>query len=49
MRGKFLISVTLLITSAVAAPSAVGAPVVILPDNPLLHKHGRWDAAPGTW
>ncbi|KAF8599937.1 hypothetical protein BDV93DRAFT_538822 [Ceratobasidium sp. AG-I] len=24
-------------------------PVVLLPNAPLLHKHGRWDAAPGTW
>ncbi|KAG8714162.1 hypothetical protein FRC08_012302 [Ceratobasidium sp. 394] len=33
-----------------AAPSAATSrPVVLLADSPLIHKHGRWDTAPGTW
>ncbi|CUA77345.1 hypothetical protein RSOLAG22IIIB_12696 [Rhizoctonia solani] len=31
------------------ATTASAASVVLLPDNKLLHKHGRWDANNGTW
>lgn len=32
--------------SSIAAPSG---PVVLQPNAPLLHKHGRWDENNGTW
>ncbi|KAF8602015.1 hypothetical protein BDV93DRAFT_538470 [Ceratobasidium sp. AG-I] len=48
MWSSSLIFVTLLTTGATAA-LAPNKPVVLLPDAPLLHKHGRWDAAHGTW
>ncbi|KAG8737952.1 hypothetical protein FRC10_007466 [Ceratobasidium sp. 414] len=38
----------LLLGGTSAAPSTSSKPV-LLPDSALLHKHGRWDAAPGTW
>ncbi|CAE6484645.1 unnamed protein product [Rhizoctonia solani] len=31
------------------ATTASAASVVLLPNNKLLHKHGRWDANNGTW
>ncbi|CAE6441253.1 unnamed protein product [Rhizoctonia solani] len=36
-------------TGTIAAPNASSKPVVLTPNHPLLHKHGRWDSAPGTW
>ncbi|KAF8667967.1 GDSL-like Lipase/Acylhydrolase family [Rhizoctonia solani] len=35
--------------SAAAPPSAAAKSVILTPNHPLLHKHGRWDSAPGTW
>ncbi|KAG8702544.1 hypothetical protein FRC09_004674 [Ceratobasidium sp. 395] len=49
MRASWAIS-AILVGSALATPSAVKpAPVVLLGNSTLIHKHGRWDTAPGTW
>ncbi|KAG8738584.1 hypothetical protein FRC11_001299, partial [Ceratobasidium sp. 423] len=39
----------LLTSGTTAVPNASSKPVILTPNHPLLHKHGRWDSAPGTW
>ncbi|CAE7176337.1 unnamed protein product [Rhizoctonia solani] len=51
MRPELFALFALLASGTTATPntSSKPAPVIITPDHPLLHKHGRWDSAPGTW
>ncbi|QRW13030.1 carbohydrate esterase family 2 protein [Ceratobasidium sp. AG-Ba] len=49
MRTSWIYWAALLVGKSLAATSPSKKPVVILPNSPLLHKHGRWDMAPGTW
>ena len=51
MKPELFALLAILATGTTAAPNASSkpAPVVLTPTNPLLHKHGRWDSAPGTW
>ncbi|CAE6462273.1 unnamed protein product [Rhizoctonia solani] len=51
MKPELFALFALLATGTAAAPNASSkpAPVVLTPNHPLLHKHGRWDSAPGTW
>ncbi|KAG9079373.1 hypothetical protein FS749_008571 [Ceratobasidium sp. UAMH 11750] len=39
----------MLVPGVLATADISNKPMVLLPDAALLHKHGRWDAAPGTW
>ncbi|KAL5632298.1 hypothetical protein ACGC1H_000340 [Rhizoctonia solani] len=49
MKPKLFALLILLATGATTAPNASSKPVVITPTDPVLHKHGRWDSASGTW
>ncbi|KAG9082958.1 hypothetical protein FRC07_014052, partial [Ceratobasidium sp. 392] len=49
MLNSWVLLSALFVGGITAAPSSSSKPVVLLPDAPLLHKHGRWDSAPGTW
>ncbi|KAB5591321.1 hypothetical protein CTheo_5237 [Ceratobasidium theobromae] len=51
MRTSFFVPAALLTAGALAAPKprSPAGELVILPNSSLLHKHGRWDTAPGTW
>ena len=53
MRGIFAVAVSFMlalgVTAAPAADASSEKAVVIKNDHPLIHFHGRWDKAPGTW
>ncbi|CAE6348699.1 unnamed protein product [Rhizoctonia solani] len=49
MKSELFALLAVLASGATAAPDASAKPVVLTPNHPLLHKHGRWDSAPGTW
>ncbi|KAF8690999.1 GDSL-like Lipase/Acylhydrolase family, partial [Rhizoctonia solani] len=49
MKPELFALFAFLASCSAAAPSAAAKSVILTPDHPLLHRHGRWDPAPGTW
>ncbi|CUA73169.1 hypothetical protein RSOLAG22IIIB_10611 [Rhizoctonia solani] len=49
MKPELFALLAFLASGTTAAPNGSSKPVVLAPNSPLLHKHGRWDSALGTW